>query len=275
MKLLFTTCFYNRPEISKLYLLGLERLKKIHDFDLLVCCSDKASAELCKKEDVKYFIHENLPLGEKHNVLFKKCLEYDFDFLIHSGDDDILTDKGFLRLLGAMKEHKYIVHDTLYFYSIIEDIMIKHKAMQPMGAFRAFRRDILEGNATFVLGHFRQDVKIGNKVYNEGCKYWIPNKLYHHYNSMALLAYEGEKFELYDNSLNSGLDFSSHSTLIEQGVEPYLIDDCEIIDVKSNQNISNFNKLLLRSEQVDKNEVFSSLSDEEKNYLKSCKIVKC
>ena len=50
MKILFTTIMYNRPLVSELYLLGLQRLKKFYDFDTLVVVSDDASAELKAKE---------------------------------------------------------------------------------------------------------------------------------------------------------------------------------------------------------------------------------
>jgi hypothetical protein len=151
---------YNRPQISEVYLLGLKRLQKIKDFDILVCCSDAASIDLCEKYNIDWFFYENHPLGLKHNVLFRTALEnYKFDYLIHSGDDDVLTDKGFQELISLIERgEKYIVNKNLY-----------------------------------------------------------------------------------SNHLEKGLDFSSHSKLIECGVEAYYTNFCEIVDIKSKVNITDYN----------------------------------
>jgi hypothetical protein len=48
-------------------------------------------------------------------------------------------------------------------------------------------------------------------------------------------------FELYSNHLEKGLDFSSHSKLIECGVEAYYTNFCGIVDIKSKVNITDYN----------------------------------
>jgi len=40
-KIIFVACAYNRPKILRLSLMGLERLQKMQQFDVLMACSDK------------------------------------------------------------------------------------------------------------------------------------------------------------------------------------------------------------------------------------------
>lgn len=270
LKILFVTCFYNRPKISKLYLLGLKRLKKIYNFDILVCCSDNESIKLCNEFDIKYITYTNIPLGVKHNELFNYALTKDFDYLIHSGDDDILSDKGFLKLLELIKDGKeYICHTNLYFYDTESKNGVKFVNDMPMGAFRVFKRSILEDYAITTKVQFKRDFLLGDKEYLEGCEYLLPNKIANYYVEKGICAKAGDVFRLYPNKINTGLDFASHCKLLECGVKPTIVSDCEIVDVKSSQNIWGFTKLSSKGYSVDTKEIFELMGEAELTYLNS------
>jgi len=259
---------YNRPQISEYYLLGLKRLQKIKDFDILVCCSDAQSIDLCEKYDIDWFYYENTPLGLKHNVLFRTALEnYSFDYLIHSGDDDVLSDKGFKELISLMeKGERYIVNTKLYFYSTQSKKGLKLDTPITMGAFRVFSRDILEDYGYSTTVHFKKPIQIGGKTYTEG-EYILPKKIADYYLSLNACAYVDTNMSLYADNISKGLDFSSHSKLVECGVNPCYTDFCEIVDIKSKQNITSFHKLWGKSKDVSANDIFSIMGEKEIDLL--------
>lgn len=270
-KILFTTIMYNRPKVSELYLLGLERLKQIHDFDTLVIVSDQETADLCEKYGVEHYYHENLPLGKKHNFMLEKCLEKDFDYLIHSGDDDIMSNRLFMDycLLFENSEHDYIKAHGLYFYDLKSNKALNFQPKNTFGAFRAFKRSMLEDIAIQCHCVFRQDVLIGGKSYHYGNIYSLPNYIAQYYHDKALCSIDLYFVGLWGDELNKTLDFSSESKLIEANVKAHIVkhETPQIIDFKSEQNIWKFEKYYTSSTDATKEEVFSLLGDKEIEHI--------
>lgn len=268
MKILFTTIMYNRPKVSEIYLLGLQRLKEIADFDVLVIVSDEASAELCNKYEIKYYYHENLPLGLKHNFMFEKCLEQEFDYVIHSGDDDVISNDLFAHYVSlfANGEHEYIKAHGLYFYDLFTHKALDFQPKNTFGAFRAFKRELIERVGYQCHVTFNQSVQIGGKQYDEGCMYSLPKHLAEYYKEKNCCIIEYTYFNLWGNDKNHGLDFSSESKLIESGVKAHIVkfDDPQIIDFKSEQNIWSFKRYWTMSTDADTEKVLSMLSEAER-----------
>lgn len=271
MKILFTTIFYNRPLVSELYLLGLQRLKEFHDFDTLVVVSDDASAELCERYGVEHYYYENLPLGAKHNFMLKKCLEKDFDWLIHSGDDDVMSSQLFMDyiMLFQTTDYEYIKTFGLYFYDIKSKRGLDFRPKNTFGAFRAFKRDVLERVGVQCLCQFNLDVNIGSKTYLAGNLYSLPKYIADYYKEKTKCSIQSQEIGLWSNELNKTLDFSSESKLIECGVKAYIVtyDKPQIIDFKSEQNIWKFETYYASSKDVAKEEVLSFLSAKEIEHL--------
>jgi hypothetical protein len=266
-KILFTTIMYNRPKVSELYLLGLERLKSVADFDVLVVVSDDASAELCKRYGVEYYYHENLPLGKKHNFMLEKCFEKDFDYLIHSGDDDVMSNRLFMDycLLFDTFEHDYIKAHGLYFYDLKSGKALNFQPKNTFGAFRAFKRNMLENVAVQCHCVFRQDILIGGKTYHYGNIYSLPKYVAKYYNEKVLCSIDYQFINLWGDDLNKTLDFSSESKLIESNIKMHIVkhDTPQIIDFKSEQNIWKFEKYYTSSTDATKEEILNMLSEKE------------
>ncbi len=271
MKILFTTIMYNRPKVSEIYLLGLQRLKEVAEFNVLVIVSDDVSAELCDKYAIKYFYHENLPLGLKHNFMFEKCLEQDFDYVIHSGDDDVMSNELFSYYVSlfANREHEYIKANGLYFYDLKTHKVLDHRPNITFGAFRAFKRELIERVGYQCHVRFSNDVEIGGKTYRKHSVYSLPKYIAEYYKSKSVCVIEREFFNLWGNDKNHGLDFSSESKLLEAGVKAHIVkfDEPQIIDFKSEQNIWSFDKYWTLSTDAKSEKVLNMLSDKEREKI--------
>jgi hypothetical protein len=270
MKVLFITCMYNRPKISKLYLLGLKRLNQIYPLDVIVYCSDQESINLCEEFGVKHYFYKNLPLGEKHNDLFNQAIQFDADYIIHSGDDNVMSNELYLLCLEEFKKDKeYIKTTGLYFYK--GGKVLEFHPKNTFGAFRAFKvsmlKDLVSNSVTFT-----DNVLIGGKTYEQGYYHKLPNYKSEYYKEKNKVGNVTKlSLELYNNDINVGLDFSSESTLKEARVKETIIqtDKPQIIDFKSNQNIWSFEKYYSLCTDAKIEEIYRIIGEKEKEYLKT------
>ena len=92
-KLLVFLAVWQRPVITKICFMGLERLRKNFNVDAFAVISEESMKPLCKKYSVDYCMHENLPLGSKKNYGLTQAMKKDFDFLVEIGSDDLLKDE--------------------------------------------------------------------------------------------------------------------------------------------------------------------------------------
>lgn len=267
-KILFLACAYNRPKVLRLALMGLNRLKQVHDFEVLVACSDSDSLEVCKEFDVDCYEYKNLPIGEKKNDLFERGLEYNADYFIEFADDDLLSNELFEAYLVEMaKGTDYIRPKGLYFYDTQTKRCLEFNPDNTFGAFRVFSRELIENVGNTFAVTFRQDVN----QFKEGKTYEIKEKLYCYLMRVGVISLQYTKFEIWNKDINHALDFSSEARIIENGYKAKVIDlgTPQIIDVKSDQNIWKFEKYWTRAKDVPKEAIFDLLSKEEIKYLKT------
>lgn len=277
MKLVLATCMFGRPKVSELFLLNYFRLKKDFDIDLIVAASDVDSENLCKSYGVKFFPYNNLPLGEKHNVLFHYILtKYECDYIIHCGDDDLISTELFSCFVEeAQKKTPYFGTNKIYFYEPKTGKAIKFTypiPNKPIGAYRWFSADLLKGRAYRYWATFRTNDTLNR--FKEGERYELPKYLFDWYNKMGIIAYDGQspRLELWQEDLNRGLDNSSESRLLNLGIIPKIIETerPQIVDVKSSQNIWPLVDVFGNNgkEPSSVEEVTSFLSEEEKIFIK-------
>jgi hypothetical protein len=98
---------WKRPEITELCFLGIKRLQTHPDFSIqaLAVISESEMIPLCEKYNIAWTMYKNEPLGEKKNTGLQKAKEFEFDYLMEIGSDDLIVNE----LLDDYK--KYIGKD--------------------------------------------------------------------------------------------------------------------------------------------------------------------
>lgn len=93
-KILVFLALWRRPEITEICFLGLERLKQHPDFriDVLAVLSEPEMVPLCEKYGVHWIAADNLPLGRKKNTGLQAAKNFDFDYLMEIGSDDLILN---------------------------------------------------------------------------------------------------------------------------------------------------------------------------------------
>jgi hypothetical protein len=88
--------------------MGIQRMKTHPDYDIesLAVISEEEMIPLCKKYGVNWVMYKNEPLGEKKNFGLKKAKEFQFDYLMEIGSDDLILNQ----LLTDYK--KYLGNDV-------------------------------------------------------------------------------------------------------------------------------------------------------------------
>ena len=94
-KILILVPVWKREAITKICFDNLKELQK--DFDIQVLCivSEQWAKETAFKYGFKFVEASNDCLGTKMNIGVRKALEYDFDYLMNLGSDDIITKELF------------------------------------------------------------------------------------------------------------------------------------------------------------------------------------
>lgn len=95
MKLLFMIPLWQRPVITEICFMGLNRLRKVglHEIEVLAVISEEEMKPLCDMYNIRYVMHENQPLGKKKNYGVECALKLDWDYLIELGSDDVLKNE--------------------------------------------------------------------------------------------------------------------------------------------------------------------------------------
>ena len=144
MKLLIFLAVWKRPEITEICFMSINRLQKVKEFDIkgFAVISEESMIPLCEKYGILWCMHENLPLGKKKNFGVQKALEYDFEYLIEIGSDDILKTE----ILQAYKWNAPVI--GLMEFALLNtkngDCKYIKTNAPKFGAGRAIKREALE-----------------------------------------------------------------------------------------------------------------------------------
>ncbi len=103
MKLLIYLAVWQRPEITEICFMGINRLKNagVFPIEAFAVISEESMIPLCEKYGIKYCMHENLPVGRKKNYGLRESLKLEWDYLVEIGSDDVLYNS----YLEVIKEH--------------------------------------------------------------------------------------------------------------------------------------------------------------------------
>jgi len=103
MKTLILTAFHRRPEISRIYWTGVNRLRQSFDVETMAVISkgDMHNLKLAEMYSDYICISENKPVGTKHNNGVA-AIKSDYDMLMQLGSDDLIADE-----LMMLNEEKF------------------------------------------------------------------------------------------------------------------------------------------------------------------------
>ena len=91
MKLIIVTAIHNRFEMTKAFLMAMDRIKRETGVETYAVVSeeDTACCTLCYQYGVKYIVHPNKPVGKKFNAVVKHLRRKDFTHIMILGSDDV------------------------------------------------------------------------------------------------------------------------------------------------------------------------------------------
>jgi hypothetical protein len=144
-KLLVYLAVWKRPHITEICFNGIKRMQTHPDYDIqaVAVISEVEMIPLCEKYGVNWVMADNKPLGRKKNTGLQFCKQFDFDYLMEIGSDDLITN----RLLTHYKEflsHGFFgVRDLAYIDSESGECR-RLKSKTTFGAGRIISRSYLD-----------------------------------------------------------------------------------------------------------------------------------
>lgn len=233
-KLIFLTCTWGRPEITKIFLKNLKyiesKTKNLFDIELFVIDSDDTNRNVFSKNDskVKYFNFKNKPVSNKWNFGVNLLKNLDFDYVFFLGSDDILDEKLINVYYNKMLlNYDFIGITDMYFFNI-------------------------KNNNLYYWGGYSKN----SKRYNEtiGLGRCISKSLLNKLN-----------YEPWTNNINKGLDFSLQKKLnliynFKETKISLINEDCLACDIKSDLNITNINEYDKQIKLINKdNKIYNKI----------------
>jgi hypothetical protein len=146
-KLLIYLAVWKRPEITELCFVGINRLKQHPDFEIeaLAVISEDSMIPLCEKYGVNWVMAENTPLGKKKNAGLQKAKEFDFDYLMEIGSDDLILNELLTDYKNYIGKYEFFgINDAAYINSETGDCRRLISNNSTYGAGRMIHRKILE-----------------------------------------------------------------------------------------------------------------------------------
>jgi hypothetical protein len=155
MRIAIVTAVWGRPEVFKLFAMGVHELEKIEGIDLITVVAGsegEKSRTMVEAEGFVYIETPNQPLAEKHNKSVMKASLFNPDYIFCTGSDDLFHPNLFLHYIHWMKKGiDYIGVIDFYFYDLRttralywggyrEDFRLGHTA----GAGRAISKKVMD-----------------------------------------------------------------------------------------------------------------------------------
>jgi hypothetical protein len=248
MKILFFLAVWRRPEITEICFMGLNRMKRsgLFPMNFLAVISENSMKPLCKKYGIDYVVHENLPLGKKKNFGLTEAFKKNWDYLIELGSDDVLKTELLEIYKPYIESNQAMMCINTFCYLNSEDMdcrIINTSVSYGMG--RAIERSVLERVARGVEIEAMDDLICpGRSVHKGEVGFFRKKDAYVMERVGQARVISDEKYKLWNDSLNKGLDNNSNFFLARNGVMGRQIKSVDplAIDIKSKENLWPFNK---------------------------------
>jgi hypothetical protein len=144
-KLLIFLAVWKRPEITEICFMGINRLKKSRLFDIeaFAVISEASMAGLCSKYGINYCFHENQPLGEKKNFGLGQAMEFEWDYTVEMGSDDVLKDEYLSYIAPHIGREMIGINNVAYINTETGDCR-EYQTNDSFGMGRAVKRSVFE-----------------------------------------------------------------------------------------------------------------------------------
>lgn len=182
MKLGVLTCMWKRPEVFEIFATGLNRLKdNFNVITLSVGSEGKESMALCAKYGINYISFYNKPLGSKFNTGMRAMQQFNPDYVMILGSDDLISNAAMKRVLElCAKGHDVVGFTDVWFYDLIQ----KNLHYWPGYGHRGDKADASRAGEAIGLGRTLSRA-ILNKMnwqpwkpdVNVGLDWWMTQKL--------------------------------------------------------------------------------------------------
>lgn len=234
MKLAIATAFHFRPEVSKLFLLGIDRLRKVEGIEVRLFAAitkgDKANAALLDSAEVTYTVHDNRDLGAKFNLAFSLSRPWKPDAVMVLGSDDLVSDQ-------YIREVENLIGEGWHY--------------------------ILPGSTSFHYVKDRSSVKVSDPVIDRVLKFGAGRTW-----SAVLLDTIGWK-PWPERGMRRSLATASHNNTTNTWSQYFIMDDDRhhVLDVKAGTNI--WGRIQFTSTKITAKEATWFLGNEEKAAIRS------
>ncbi len=229
------TAMYQRPNVSRIFCEGIQRLKKTGiQIQTFAAISEANSLEICNEYGITPIFTQNKPLGNKWNAVFNEAALTKPDGILILGSDDLISDN-YLQWLCNFTNSAV----GLDMFGIInceskEALQFKYTQNKTIGAGRWIPSNILEklrltvnvkrNSARLTMGEHESAI-----IGRDGQAFRIPSL---------------DFFSPYEPHLDSSLDYSLELSLARQRENIKVFNDGLIhcVDLKTKTNIWGFNR---------------------------------
>jgi len=229
------TAMYNRPEVSRIFAEGINRLKATGiPIQVFAAISEADSLAICNEYGFIPVFSQNRPLGNKWNAVFNEAALSKPDGILILGDDDLISDNYFLWLCNFTTSSVGLSNFGIVNCETKEALHFKYAQNKTIGAGRWIPASVLE-KLRMKVAVKRNSERIHMNEYEaelmnrDGSAFTIPSLDY---------------FTPYDGTLDSSLDLSLEMALANKRETFRVFNDGMIhcIDLKTKKNIWSFNR---------------------------------
>lgn len=233
---------WKRQHILEVWWAGIQRLQRYwpEKFEIIPWCivSTREDKEWCDARGIANVWAENKPLGRKHNEGLQALRGYEFDYIWQISSDNLVPNEALHYYLPAIEAR----HSTI---GVDRNVMVDCRQGSPKGHDRRAVKFVIRNGLNKLLGGGRM---ISHEVIRAAA------------------------YELWEDDLNRGLDFSSQSRIkcFDQA-EPYRIQAEEplLVGLKSEVQVTPWERVHKGRPSVDVREIYRYLGGEEVELIKA------
>lgn len=243
MKLL--VALYQRPHITELCFQGIKRLQQSFDIDPICIYSDTDNKNIVDQYGFEGYRFKNDQLGRKLNFGIERALESEWDYIMHIGSDDIISDDLIRLYQPLMKEGKRAFGiNTVHFYNMLSGEAAVSVNPYAYGCARVLKRSVLSPKYLYRI-KILKGLAGKDFMHPKGAEITVTEEKANGFikpGYAELIEKIDVNMPLWTNEKNRSLDYDSHIRLHKMGVQIETIQTKGVmcVDLKSEVNIWNF-----------------------------------